>query len=298
MPPPDDKQIWLGKLGVNFRDRGLGGSEVKLRLLSPGDISACEKYLAQHFDIVPKTGATGSRPDDYQPALDGKPVIVFDVVQALMPLTLMGSSTLPALAESRSRIVSELTDLVQARYDRMVAAKTAGGDASGTSNPTPERPAPTTGEQAWSIDLSFNANKSLFGGTAPPPYQAQGSLKWNALSIPIGELGKWKFSTLDQPSVSLQCTTKGSCSDQEAADLITAKWMDIEKNAKLTATLQGFVNNLATMAPIAGGAQLQVELRISSAIGVQMSATGTGDRSGFNVSLGLSGVLHLEAVSK
>ena len=106
-------------------------SQMKLKLLSPQDTAKCNAYLDAHFDALLNPGATGTKAGDYSPALDGNAVQLSDVVNALLPLTLFGSSSDPSLGSSRTETASELFDLVSARYDSIVANKISQAGSGG-----------------------------------------------------------------------------------------------------------------------------------------------------------------------
>lgn len=58
--------------------------------LTQEDRTACGKYLDDHLGATLKPDGSATKLEGYQPTLDGKPVIMADVVVALLPLTLAG----------------------------------------------------------------------------------------------------------------------------------------------------------------------------------------------------------------
>jgi hypothetical protein len=131
------------KLDVEFPPKKPGptlGVDTKLQFnLSPDERAACDKYLDDHLGAVLKPDGSASRADGYQPTLDGKPVLIADVVVALLPLTLAGRmskkgsdpmfkdtlsqlefmanewfvrATLPLQIEARGKALGEATDWV------------------------------------------------------------------------------------------------------------------------------------------------------------------------------------------
>jgi hypothetical protein len=91
--------------------------------LSADELAACNQYLDTHFDAAAADGASPVLTDSYKPALDGKPVEIDAVVQALIPLTLASGSK-DASEQLYKDTTSQLYDLVNARYASLVQQKT------------------------------------------------------------------------------------------------------------------------------------------------------------------------------
>jgi hypothetical protein len=98
--------------------------------LSADELAACNQYLDAHFDAAAADGASPMLADSYKPTLDGKPVDIDAVVQALIPLTLAGASK-DGSDQLHKDTASQLYDIVNARYANLVLAKTkAASDAA------------------------------------------------------------------------------------------------------------------------------------------------------------------------
>jgi peptidoglycan hydrolase-like protein with peptidoglycan-binding domain len=87
--------------------------------LSSEERAKVNQYLDAHLSMVPREGAGPSGADSYQPALDDKPATEFDVVEALLPLTMAGSMSPDGQDPMYRDALSDLTNLVQERIKRL-----------------------------------------------------------------------------------------------------------------------------------------------------------------------------------
>jgi hypothetical protein len=293
--------------------RAMARKSSKLNLLSSQDMEKCKAYLDKHFDAQINKGAAGTKADDYSPALDGKPAQISDVVDALLPLTLFGSFRSPLLADSLKETMSELWDLVSARYDTIVAGKIS-KDSSGASagagsvNLTiPEKVIKLSWEEFLegisntSVSAQWNALHTKHG-PVPPSMQYNLNLTMNAFLLPGVSRDSWTLKFGDQWQFGATANSSGPrANDQETLNIAHFQ-LDLDKlsdKLQIHATLEASVGAVAQgllFGSRQGGGQAQVQVNKSvgdkgKEIFFNITGQAMGDKTGWNFTLaGMVGV--------
>ncbi len=284
----------------------------------PEELAALSKYLDSHrFTAVLTQGKTGLTLDDYQPSLDGNLQTFYGVVDVLMQQIPEGA--LPA-GPIRSAALSQVTELLQARWQAAAAAAKQAAQQAGKSGaaqagaePDPGKvptavtialptAAPQTLPEAsvvrvWGLDVVGAYNKAWSGGKPPAPLQAAVNLTFPTITIDVGKKGSWDFSALNQPTFGLAIDAGGP-SGQAAINLFQAVWRD-KYGPRLEADLQANLTNLKLDENPQFGGTLQLEFKLNKTFGITASLANQSDKKAgskdyeTNFSGGLGLVVHI-----
>jgi hypothetical protein len=154
----DEHDSWLSAIGINIGGvspsagaPAIGATPApQLHFqLTADELAKCNAYLAAHFDALLKAGAPPAMEESYQPGLDGKSADIFDVVHALMPLTLAGSMSKDGKDPMYKDTWSQLYEMVNSRYQQLVLAKASGALQAATTKGVDKTNAASSEAEEW-----------------------------------------------------------------------------------------------------------------------------------------------------